>query len=227
MKNLENKNYINKYISVGISPEMARIRQKNINENTEIPTSKYIYDVEENILRNLLFKEKENNKYTNLCTLLFSGLSNIRNVPALLGNLVESLSPNDYLLLSTVLGDDSSEDLIKNKVSQNIVNRHSWLLDLLGLTSYISSQFYNYDSTNRLRTSYFIMNRDIELEFEIDGREYTISLLRDEKITFFVSNRYTSSELFNYFANAGFVVDQYNTDREQIFALYLLRVKKY
>ena len=222
---LKEHDTLHKYISVGISEDMAKIRANNIHNSLQVEAWKYIFDIEENVIRNLLFKEKDNNNFINFCTLLFSNLSNIRNVPALLGNLVESLSPDDYLLVSTILGDSSGVDKIQNKSSQNIVARHSWLLELLGLSPYISTQYYSYDSTNRLRSSYFVMNRDVEVNFQINGKNYPLLLQRDRKITFFISNRYTLSELMTFFSNAGFIVDQYNCDREEKFALFLLRSK--
>jgi hypothetical protein len=223
---LKDHDFLNKYISVGISEDMAKIRQDNIKNELDVETSKYIFDIEENVLRNILFKEKENNSYINLCTLLFSSLSNIRNVPALLGNLVESLSPDDYLLVSTILGDDTGNDRVQNKNSQSVVKRHSWLLDLLGLTPYISAQFFDYEVGTRKRSGYFIMNRDVEVTFQINGKEYPILLERDKKITFFVSYRYVIGELMSFFKNAGFVIDQFNTDSEERFGLFLLRIKK-
>jgi uncharacterized SAM-dependent methyltransferase len=224
MKYLNNKNYLNKYISIGISSEMAEIRQKNIQKNMDLKTSKYIFDIEENVLRNILFKEKDNEKYINLCTFLFSGLSNVRNASVLLNNLIDSFSPNDYLLLNTVLTNDAREPKGKSASNQSIIKRHSWLLELLGLTNYITVEYHDYDIDKKIRSSYFVLNRDVELIFKIEGSDHSVFLKRDQRITFFISYRYSVGQLMNLFNNTGFIVDQYNCDRNGMFGMFLLRI---
>ncbi len=222
---LRQQEVLNNYFSLSISKQMNRIRQANLSKWFNLELKAFDIDLEEELARKVLFNQKIDSDVVNICLLLFSTITNVKNLPRLLSNLYDSIDSNDYVLVSTALTDETKKDKISKYAPLSFIQRFQWLTDYLGISDYINMNNFNYDSEQRMRSRYFVVNQDLEINFNIGGEQHMLKLHRDHKITYFYSYRYTLIELIDLFRKSGFIVDQYNSSQKEDLGLFYLRKK--
>lgn len=223
IEEFKKNNQLSTYISISSSDKMLEIRKKDLEPKIKNKISSYKMDIEENVIRNILFKENKDLKTRNLCLVLQGFLGNVRNTSVVLSNLAESMSNNDYICMSVALVDENSVDKTDSKVGDNFEQKHIWLLEVLGISKYIDTKHYEYDAFKKLRSSHFTLLQNVEIVFQIDGREIVLYLERDRVITFFINYRFTLTEVIKLFDDAKLRVEQYHAYKDGGLGLFLVR----
>jgi uncharacterized SAM-dependent methyltransferase len=227
LENLIQTGNFGKYISVSTSEDMLNLRAKNLSDWFGVDPVDINADLEEQVIQNELFKEKPNLSTVNLYLVLEAYLGNAKNTISLLSNLRETMTPNDYLLTSVNFAkDDSILNQKSNRISSAHDSRHTWLFKLLGLDKHIDISFYEYNDKTKTRVSYFTMNKNLELEIQINDELKTIFLERDSRITFFFSKKYDLHTYLDIFSKVGFHIEQMTLSEDEGEAVFLLSQKK-
>jgi hypothetical protein len=220
IKNLVENNSLRKYISICTSKDMHDIREKTIKNifNLNVDFERYDLDYENQSLKSILYKEKDDENVLNFCLILRATISNYLKPESFLGYLTSSLSSRDYCILSTTLTDNTGKDRVEREqnMSASRAKRYDWLMKLLGIYKHVDMVHYEYDAKTKVRRRGCVMRDNIELSIKIGGKTKTINLPRDKKLTYLYSQRYTLDELVNILERP-FEVHQINTiNNEQV-----------
>ena len=209
---LQENKALNKYISIGMSEEMYKIRKKNLLETHGILPIKYIRDIEEELIRDILYLEKmEDSNVVNVCLYLNSAITNVKNINHLLGNFTESMIGDDRLIINTLLADITKKDFVSKKLNIDVRNnRHKWLIQMLGLEKSITIEAIEVIPVLGSRRVNLILDKTVEIEFLIQNKKFTLKLEQDQKINIFFSKKLLLEDFSPMFVSSNLILEQYN-----------------
>lgn len=210
------KNLLNKYIGVDINQQMLDKSKENILKiDKNINYVDCVLDFEKSDFATDLFNQKDE-KIINLVFFIEATLGNAENMNRTLENLKLSLSSDDIFIVTNVLDNIASRTQITLK---SITKPHIWLTEYLGIDVELCGLKAIYDEESHKRKGYLILDKDYEIEFEINKKSKIVKLYKDQELYFWYHKMTEKANIFNELDQAGLQLLDFTTTSDHSFFL--------
>lgn len=206
---------------------MLEINQQEFKKNfPNLEYKKYVIDFEKSNISEILFFNKDNLYTVNLLFYIGGTLGNQTDTGRIYANLRDSMGLDDFLIVSEGIVNSFPKTHI-TKPNQYHTQRTTWILDLLRLKGFYSTNILNtFDQINKKTTRKIEILKDVIIKMKIDNKEIEINLNKGEQIL--VLNFYwrKEKEIISQVVDHGFAIDQFCTNHEASCALMMVRPRK-
>ncbi len=183
------------YSAIDISKDILDLLEENFSKwNINVPVNNHVIDIDENMIRDILFYNKSSSteKSCNLVLFLGSTIGSSLDKQKTLNNFSGSFDKDDYLWINTYLKyKNEYADMDEHMQNKYIIEHSTWLLDEIGFEK---EDYELVRGLNQEIDSWIIsakMIKDIDLEFHIEGNDYTVNLFSGDEITVYNYSSYT------------------------------------
>lgn len=185
------------YTAIDISQKMLDIVSKNINNwfpKIEVHTE--IGDMDYMVIREKLFSNKlANPNSCNLILFLGATIGNVYDRHRVFRNFFDSMSSDDFFVLNNVLDLVSQRAQFKTLEEINTQNMISWIPEKLGLRPDMYEKINKYDEKTASRLQVLKLNKDVDVEFQMEQGVKVVNLQDGEEITIFNHYSHTMDSL--------------------------------
>jgi SAM-dependent methyltransferase len=199
LKNLIEKMISNKimgkYIAVDISEAMLEIAGKNINTwfDKKVVFVKYKRDIENDILSDILFENKDKDTI-NFIFMLGGLMGNIENYTRVLENISYSLGEYDLFTQISLINTENRKTDFSSLSNKNLT--HFLTPKLLNIDIDKCDFSGRYDEKNSSRIGFFTPDRDYKINFVVNGVHAEVFLNRDQEVKIWYHSMVVKDDLF-------------------------------
>lgn len=210
------RNLLNKYIGVDINKQMLDKSKGNILKvDASIDYVYCVLDFEKADFAENLFNQKDENTI-NLMFFVEGTVGNAENLNRTLENLKLSLGNDDVFIVTNVLDTVARRTQVSLK---NITKPHIWLTEYLGIDIESSELKTIYDKESHKRKGYLVLDKDYEIEFEINKKSKIVKLYKDQELYFWYHKMTEKANIFNELDQAGLTLLDFTTTSDHSFFL--------
>jgi hypothetical protein len=165
-----------------------------------------VADIDYDVIRNTLFMNKAKSPNScNLILFLFDSIGSVIDRQRVLLNLKDSMARGDYLVIINALRGETeyitTGENFDNPEFKKLIN---WMPTILNIKPEYYDKVDLIDADNQERLVNLRLNRDLDIEFMINGRAKVVSFLSNEDITIWHYYSHSISSLRKDLINTGF-----------------------
>ncbi|OIO26992.1 hypothetical protein AUJ14_00820 [Candidatus Micrarchaeota archaeon CG1_02_55_22] len=212
------------YALLDISPSMLLKAYKNTRQNykSQIIIRCFEWDFEEGNFAYVTDYLKKNGDPLNLILFLGNTIGNLSDRARILANFRESMSFNDYLLITFHMVPRHPEEAIRVYSSSAITSWLTTALDNIGIDSTAGTIKVSYDKKRRQVEFHFNLTRDVS--GSLDDRE--VNLHKGQKVLLATSHKFSRSEIRSLLNVAGFKIKWFHLNKGSTMANVLCQPKQ-
>jgi len=222
-KYFNDKKLLKNYLGVDISKEMLEISKSNIlGVDSKINYIEQVIDFEKQDLAKVFYDIK-NTDTINLVFFVEATFGNVENTYRTLENFKYSLGEEDLFIITNSL------DKIHARSSFSINNNSImpiWLTKELGIDTNLCKFVTAYEHTNTRRVAYFILDKDYEIEFQINKKSKIVKLYKDQELYFWYHKMTEKNNIFNQLDQAGLTLLDFTTTSDHSFFLAICQAQR-
>ncbi len=202
IKFLKQKGFQINYTSVDSSKEMFKYLSKNLkSEIPDLEIKRYEEEIDKALIRDLLFEKRLSHNKQKVCNLLLFldyQIGNYIRRDSVIKNLRNSMSKNDYLLISNGIAGPEEDIFVEEHLSEELVlKRTKHLPKMLGLTDEMVEYADKYSTDLNGWVSTISFKKDIDLIFQIKGQEKIVSFLDGHEVILYYIHIFNEDEIIS------------------------------
>ncbi|HYG83579.1 MAG TPA: L-histidine N(alpha)-methyltransferase [Verrucomicrobiae bacterium] len=206
VNHLLEKNKLNRYVAIDISPTMLDIAKRNIKNwfGDHVKFEGYCYDISVEPFANIIAEPPSG--AVNLILLLGGTLSNFNTPQYALDVIRKSMQRNDLFLYSLKLDSRNTRDQF-NSATQlgNILPPHrEYVIDLLGINKSLYDIVLSYDEIERARVMHIKLKYALTIEMQVMSQIWKIELNKGDSLAVWRAKHYSHFEIEKLIYGAGF-----------------------
>jgi uncharacterized SAM-dependent methyltransferase len=227
IEKLRENGFIISYTALDISQRLIDIDKiELLKKFPDLDYASYVTDFDRFNISDILIFNKNENPSANVLLYLGGTLGNQTDTGRIYANLRDSMGLDDFLMVSegiaTTLPKNNS-----SQANQYHLKRTTWILDLIGLKGLYSEGVFDIFDPIKKETSRKIkLLKNVTVEMEIDTRSIKINFNEGDEILVFRFYWYKETEIIQQVVEHGFVIDQFNSNRDGTCALMVVRPKQ-
>lgn len=240
LNNLLNKEILNRYIAIDISPEMLRIAEDNVHSwfHNSIRFEGYQRDMTYERIDDLLVEDMLDGKADNtinIILLLGGTASNFSSYDDAIRTIRGSMGRNDILIYTDKLDTESSRQYFDfaitksghaNHVTSKLSELDKYMLDLLGIDESLYTVESGFNPKKHMRYIQIRLNTSLTIEFGVSEAKQRVNLEKGEAILLLRILHHNSHQILTSFRQAGLDFLHANISSDHQFYLSISRVEQ-
>lgn len=227
LQHLVDQGTLHRYIAIDVSESMLKIAQKNIEEwfGSKVKFEGYVRDIAYDRFDDLVVDDMlgENAGETiNLALLLGATPMNFRDPYTPLRVIAASLGRDD-LLIYTDKPDTEKErrsfDINDGPQENNLSNKYSFMLDLLGINGSLYDVKMGFDKQKRIRYIQVKLKTSVTIQLKFDGEDVKVDFEKGDVILVLRVWHQTVVEIVSGFEKSGFSLLQSSLTKDREYLL--------
>ena len=216
------------YTSIDLSQEIQSILTKNMAEwYPDIPLNNIVADIEQILIRDLLFNNKlKNPNSCNVLLLIGSTLGNVANRFQVLKNLRNSMGTDDILILDNGLDTEEWRSSFVTANNPYITSLKLWIPQLLGFNSDMYEIVSRFDEISGRRLQAMKLLKDIDLEFSLTEGSKILSFKENEEIIIWNHYSHTLNTFTTEMNDANFALTHLSCYPDLSYVIALCQIAK-
>jgi uncharacterized SAM-dependent methyltransferase len=227
IEKLLDEEYSITYTALDISQKLIEIDKKELFQKfPNLNYKSFEIDFDRFNISDILILNKDEEPSANLLLYLGGTLGNQTDTGRIYANLRDSMGLNDFLVVSEGIAGKFPSSY-SSQSNEYHVKRTTWILDALGLKNYYSESVFDiFDPIKKETTRKIEILEDITTEIVIDNKPIKIHFNQGDNILVFRFNWFKETEIIQQVVEHGFVIDQFNSNRDGTCALMIVRPKQ-
>lgn len=240
LDDLLNKELLNRYIAIDISPEMLRIAEDNVHSwfNNSVHFEGYQRDMTYERFDDLLVEDMLDGKADNtinIILLLGGTASNFSSFDDAIRTIRGSMGRNDILIFTDKLDTESSRQyfdfaITKSGQADHVTSKLSeldkYMLDLLGIDESLYTVESGFNPAKHMRYIQIRLNTSITVEFGVSEAKQRVNLEKGEVILLLRILHHNSHQILTAFQQAGLDFLHASISADHQFYLSISRVEQ-
>ncbi len=184
IEDFNNKNLINKYIPIDVSPEILEITKSNIkNWFPDLDIRDYCLDIESSRFGKVFLENKSLTKnIPNIVLYIGNTIANHDDSVRVIKNLADGLTDNDVIIMTYTLDSNATRSTLNYAKNLDADKHHTWLLELFGIDVEKCQTKVEYLAEKKVKIKYLILDKDYRISINLFGEEKVLELKNKELI---------------------------------------------
>ncbi len=227
-KDIQKNKKVNWLTSVDISEEMLSSNKKTLHKNDiKIDYRDHLLDVENNSLIKVLSGSRKSFRKTEMNLIFHVGhtIPNHEDPVQVLKNIRHGMSDTDLLILDTSIETFNDDNQLKNL---KVLNRDQifadTILKYLNIDTENCDYNFGYSPKEKCKSMTIRLDKDYEIEFEIQGKKIKVNLYKDDNISVWKHYVINLEDFIQKIKKADLEIKYLSTDLSNSNALVICKV---
>jgi SAM-dependent methyltransferase len=227
IERLKAEGFIITYTALDISQRMLDIDKSELLKiYPDLDYSSHVIDFDRFNISDILMFSKSGNSSANALLYLGGTLGNQTDTGRIYANLRDSMGLDDFLMVSEGIASKYPKNT-SNQANKYHIKRTTWILDMLGLEGLYSDAIFDVFDPLKKETSRKVeIMKDVCINIEVDSKPIQINFNEGDEILVFRFYWYKETEIIQQVVEHGFVIDQFNSNRDGTCAFMVVRPRQ-
>jgi SAM-dependent methyltransferase len=221
---------VTRYVALDISEKLLELAKNTVKQEfPDVQVETIAVDIENSNLMSVLneYRVTHDKKVANVVILQGAIFGNVDDPIKTMKNIRRALNSDDIVI---VIEKFDKEEIRLNTSYYSVGEKESglfyWIPDMMGVDTQLCNNRTEFVEKDSCRNKYLIVDKDYEIEFEIDGGVHRVFLTKDQEVKYWTHRLFTFDHFQEVARRSNYQIAFMGLNADSEYAIACLKTKK-